>query len=588
MEGPEMMNKTRAAVSGLLFLVLLGAGRGTGLAQQLAFPGAEGFGAYASGGRGGVVYVVTNLLDSVAIPPEGSLRWALSDTTNLQPRTIVFRVSGMIHLQGRLDVGRNNASGKCIVNNITIAGQTAPGDGMCLRRYPMKVYATNVIIRHIRFRPGDETHSNTPAIYGIDVENARNVMIDHCSMSWSIEEAATFYDDKDITVQWCLISESLNNSYSPKGAHGYAGVWGGQYGSYHHNLIAHHYSRTPRFNGARAHDTTAVVDYRNNVVYNWGNSDGCYGGEVEIVGVGLSRINMVNNYYKPGPATPSGSKSYLIAKPYDSTSNLSARSLSRWYITGNYVFGNATVTADNWNGGVQPKYPSIWPAASFKSDSMFAAAPVTTQTAEEAFDTVLAGAGATLPLRDSVDSRIVSEVRSGVATYGTAGLIDSQTDVGGWPAYSSLPAPPDADNDGMPDAWETAQGLNPNDSADRNAVAASGYTMLEEYLNSIDGQTGIVSAEERAIVPAHLQLEQNYPNPFNPRTAIAFQLSDPRFVTLAVYDLLGRVVATLVNERLMPGTYTREFDATGLASGAYLCRMQAGSFVVTKKLILLR
>jgi hypothetical protein len=140
----------------------------------------------------------------------------------------------------------------------------------------------------------------------------------------------------------------------------------------------------------------------------------------------------------------------------------------------------------------------------------------------------------------------------------------------------------------MPDAWETTHGLDPNDSADRNAVAASGYTMLEEYLNSIAGQTGIVSAGERAVVPTHLELEQNYPNPFNPRTAIAFQLSDSRFVTLTVYDLLGTIVATLVHERLMPGTYIREFDATGLASGVYLYRIEAGSSVGTKKLIVLR
>jgi pectate lyase len=582
------MRVSMAAAIALAILLLPSCMHTRAFAQQRAFPGAEGYGAYASGGRGGMVYVVTNLLDSLTNPPVGSIRWALSDTSNLLPRTIVFRVSGTIELQGRLDVGRNNASGKCIVNNITIAGQTAPGDGICLRRHTLKVYATNVIIRHIKFRPGDETHANSPAVYGIDVENARNVIVDHCSMSWSIEEAATFYDDRDITVQWCFITESLNTSYNSKGAHGYGGVWGGQYGTYHHNLLAHHYSRTPRFNGARAHDTTAIVDFRNNVIYNWGNAEGCHGGEVEIAGVGSSCINMINNYFKPGPATPAGAKSYLIAKPYDSTSDLSSRRLSRWYIAGNYVTGSPTVTADNWNGGIQPKYPAKWAAASFRADTMFTVAPVVTQSAEDAYGAVLAGAGATLPRRDSVDARIVREVTSGTATYGTGGLINSQTDVGGWPLYQSLPAPPDADSDGMPDTWEKAHGLNPSDPADRNVVAPSGYTMLEEYLNGINGQTGISAIDESAGTPKSFALAQNYPNPFNPKTGIRYQVSGFSDVKLAVYDMLGREVEVLVNGRKEPGVYQVEFDGGGLPSGAYLCRLTAGTFVQTRRLLLLR
>jgi pectate lyase len=560
----------------------------TSSAQQIAFPGAEGYGAFASGGRGGVVYEVTNLSDSVAAPQPGSLRWALSDTSHSLPRTIVFRVSGIITLQGRLDVGRNNSSGKCIVNNVTIAGQTAPGDGICLRKYPMKVYATNVIIRYIRFRPGDETQSNSPAIYGIDVENAKNVIVDHCSMSWSIEEAATFYDDKFITVQWCLVSESLNSSFNPKGNHGYGGVWGGQYGTYHHNLLAHHLSRTPRFNGSRAHDTTAIVDFRNNVIYNWGASEGCHGGEVEILNVGISRINMLNNYYKPGPATTGTTRKYLVAKPYDSTTVLSVRSLSQWYITGNYVNGNDSITADNWKGGIQPKYPAKWSAISFKSDSMFTVPLISMQTAQDAYTSVLAGAGATLPKRDSVDLRIINEVTNGTSTYGTGGIINSQSDVGGWPTYNSLPALADADHDGIPDAWEIAQGLNPNDSTDGNSIASSGYTMLEEYLNSINGQTGITSVANEALAPRTFELYQNYPNPFNPSTTISFNLPFRSFVSLKIFNLLGREIACLISENLSAGNYSQQWNAWNLSSGIYFYRLQAGSFIETKKLIFLK
>jgi len=549
-------------------------------AQQLAFPGAEGFGAYASGGRGGVVYEVTNLSDNVVAPEVGSLRWALTDTSSRAPRTIVFRVSGIIVLQGVLHVGNNK------VNNVTIAGQTAPGDGICLRKYPMYCHGTNIIIRYLRFRPGNETHSNSPAIYGIHAENGRNIIIDHCSMSWSIEEAATFYDDRDITVQWCIVSESLNSSYNAKGNHGYGGVWGGQNGSYHHNLLAHHLSRTPRFNGARSHDTLALVDFRNNVNYNWGASEGCHGGEVEIVGVGISKINMVNNYYKPGPATTGTSRQYLIAKPYDSTTNQSVRSLSKWYITGNYVNGNPAVTADNWNGGVQPKYPAKWAASSFKSDSMFAVAQIVTQTAEEAYVSVLAGAGAILPKRDTVDKRIVQEVTDGTYTYGAGGLIDSQQVVGGWPDYSSLSAPADADSDGMPDLWEIAHSLNPNDPSDRNTIGASGYTMLEEYLNSITGQTGIVSVEERSLLPLKYELKQNYPNPFNPKTIISFQLSASCVISLRVFDMYGRTIATLAEGRTQSGVHQVEFDGSRLASGIYFVRLSTENTLQTIKTIL--
>lgn len=559
-------------------------------AQIPAFPGAEGYAQFITGGRGGVVYEVTTTDDDVVTPPPGSLRFALYDTTTRLPRTIIFRVSGIITLKGRLDVGKNQ------INNITIAGQTAPGDGICLRKYPMKVYATNCIIRYMRFRPGDETNSNSPAIYGIDVENARDILVDHCSFSWSIEETATFYDNKNTTMQWCIISESLNSSANVKGDHGYAGVWGGQYASYHHNLIAHHHSRTPRFNGARSHDTTAIIDYRNNVIYNWGNSDATYGGEI-VIANGVSRINMVANYYKPGPATPSGVKRSRIIEPTDTDTSVGRR--SKWFIRNNYVFGNTAVTTDNWNGGVQPK-PLLGSLALYRSDTAFTAAAVSTQTATEAYASVLAQAGATLPRRDPIDARVVMETESGSATYGATslatgnygpgtGIINTQSDVGGWPVYATLPAPTDTDHDGMPDEWEVAHGLSINDASDRNTIGANGYTMLEEYLNSLTSSGATAVASASVVAPSSFSLSQNFPNPFNPSTTLQFTVPSDGLATLTISDLLGRHVATVFNGVAKAGVVTTcVFNASACSSGLYLARLSQRGNVAVKKIHLVK
>ncbi|RYY13675.1 MAG: hypothetical protein EOO36_15475, partial [Cytophagaceae bacterium] len=267
-------------------------------AQLVAFPGAEGFGRLATGGRGGQVVEVTTLSDA----GPGSFRDAFAQYPG-QPITIVFRVGGLIELRSALKPTRSN---------VTIAGQTAPGDGICLKNYSLKLHGTNLIVRYLRSRPGNLSGANVSGVYGLNMENCQNFIVDHCSFSWSIEETATFYDNKYSTVQWCVVSESLNSSFNGKGDHGYAGVWGGQYASYHHNLIAHHHSRAIRFNGARAHDTTAVVDYRNNVIYNWGNMYAAYGNEVVIPG-GRGQLNLINNYYKGGPATPAAKAAVLFS-----------------------------------------------------------------------------------------------------------------------------------------------------------------------------------------------------------------------------------------------------------------------------------
>lgn len=429
-----------------VFACALVLGLQTASAQQLAFPGAEGFGRFTSGGRGGKVIAVTNLNDS----GPGSLRAAIAAAG---ARTVVFRLSGTIALQSAVRVENDS---------LTIAGQTAPGEGICLRDYPLIIAADHVIIRHLRIRLGDVHKLQEDAVSCI---GQKNIIIDHCSLSWGIDEVASFYDNETATVQWCLISESLNASFHKKGKHGYGGIWGGRGASFHHNLLAHHSNRNPRFNGSRTHGEPGreVVDFRNNVIYNWGENS-AYGGEA-------GNQNVVANYFKFGPAT--GATKNRIVEPYDDK--------GRWYVADNFVHGFPEITADNWAGGVQGKF---WQDG--RVDSPAACAPITTHTAERAYELVLAHAGATLPKRDAIDARIIAEVRNGTATFGNAGIIDSQAEVGGWPALQSAPAPVDEDGDGMADAWEISNGLDPSNPADRNAdFNGDGYTNLEKYLNDL-------------------------------------------------------------------------------------------------------
>ena len=445
----------------------------TSWAQQLAFPTAEGYGKYTVGGRGGKVIEVTNLNDN----GPGSLRAAVEASG---PRTVVFRISGTIILNRDL-----------VIRNpyITIAGQTAPGDGICLRRYPLVIGTDQVIIRYLRVRLGNESGEDADAVSS---RFNKNLIIDHVSASWSVDETMSIYHNDSITVQWCIISESMFNSNHIKGAHGFGGIWGSNHGTYHHNLIADHASRNPRMASG-----TGYTDYRNNVLYNWGYNS-CYGGENQQKGTdkfNFSAINMVANYYKPGPATQPGSVTGRIASP---SSRNGAEDYGKWYIADNVLEGNQVVSADNWNGGVQPHGgDSIIPVV--KMDKPWPAMPIKQQTAEQAYKLVLENAGATLPNRDPVDTRVVADVRSGKATFEGAtyrqkksvpgnmksGIIDSQSDVGGWPELKSAPAPTDTDHDGMPDQWELKHNLNPKNAADGSKVGKDGYTMLENYLNSI-------------------------------------------------------------------------------------------------------
>ena len=438
--------------------------------QQLAFPTAEGYGKYSKGGRGGAVYEVTNLNDS----GEGSLRAAVEASG---PRTVVFRVSGTITLESPLRIKNPY---------LTIAGQTAPGDGICLRKNQISIDADHLIIRYIRVRLGDESGEDQDAISSRYVNN---IILDHVSASWSVDECVSIYHCDSVTVQWCLISESMSKSNHIKGSHGFGGIWGSNYGTYHHNLLAHHSSRNPRMASGAGN-----TDHRNNVIYNWGYQS-LYGGEKYQQGndkFNFSNFNIVANYYKPGPATEPGEVMHRIANP----SYRSDEDYGKWYIAENAVEGNKQVTTDNWNGGVQTnisfekiKLQKPWPSMSINQ-----------QTAEEAYKMVLDNAGAILPQRDEIDVRIIKEVRGGYATFEgksykkehkvansakICGIIDTQEDVGGWPELKSDPAPKDTDHDGMPDEWERKKGLDPKNAEDRNKVAGNGYTMLEEYINGI-------------------------------------------------------------------------------------------------------
>jgi hypothetical protein len=398
----------------------------------------------------------------------GSLRAAVSASG---PRIVMFKVSGVIALQSDLKITNGD---------ITIAGQTAPGDGICLKNYSLYVGANNVIIRYIRSRMGDEAGNENDAMWG---RNQSNVILDHCSLSWSVDETGSFYDNSNFTMQWCILSESLRNSVHDKGAHGYGGVWGGQKASFHHNLIAHHDSRNPRLLGAKFTNKPeeVLLDYRNNVVYNWG-SNSTYGGEG-------GSFNIVNNYYKPGPATKSGVNTRIFSpNPQAAGAALPEGTWGVFYINGNYMNGSTTVTNDNWSG-IFPN-PSTKNKEELKSSSAYTFGNITTHSATDTYTQVLANAGASLT-RDALDTRIVTETQNGTYTYtgsngSTNGIIDSQSDVGGWPTYNATTAPSDTDGDGMPDQWELDHGLNMNDAADGVAYTLNSiYTNVEIYINAL-------------------------------------------------------------------------------------------------------
>ena len=435
-------------------------------AQTSAFPGAEGAGKYTTGGRGGKIFYVTSLEDS---EQPGTLRWAIKQK---EPRTILFKVSGLIRLNGPLKI--NNG-------DLTIAGQSAPGDGICISDYETVISADNVILRFLRFRLGDKAGRAVDALSGIGHEN---IIIDHCSMSWGVDELSSFYDNKNFTMQWCFITESLRNSVHAKGKHGYGGIWGGQNASFHHNLLAHNDSRNPRFCGSRYSNRPDLerVDFRNNVIYNWGANN--------IYAAEGGSYNIINNYFKPGPASGSSSKKRFLNPDADNgENNQPAGTYGQFFVTGNILEGNPEVTKENSLGvEMGSTFAKFAPGAALKdilTREEFTFLPVTTEPASLSYEKVLANGGCSL-VRDMHDARYVADVRGGSYTFegstgSSGGLIDSQNDVGGWPEYTMYNVYIDADTDGIPDGWlgKNYPGKKAND------LNSEGYTYLEVYLNTL-------------------------------------------------------------------------------------------------------
>ncbi|MCH5241022.1 MAG: pectate lyase [Muribaculaceae bacterium] len=515
-------------------------------AQDLApaFPGAEGHGRYTQGGRGDENNVpeirhVTNLNDK----GEGSFRQAVTGSIN---KIVVFDVGGYIDLESDLVIG----------DNTTILGQTAPGDGITLRYRTIREGSQN-IIRFIRFRRSQVKDVND----GADATWQRqksNIILDHVSMSWSIDEVASFYDNKNFTMQWCTVTEGLANPGHSKGAHSYGGIWGGKDASFHHNFIAHVQNRAPRFNGARYawngfdHEKYANtvdaerVDFRNCVMYNWGNGNGCYGGP------GGGYINMINNYFKAGPGTKN--KTRVTQVSFADSSNSSGVPTeqlgmsSLYYIDGNYVTA-AGDKAENydWNGviydaaksldgerytqdpyhmyGDNVEYVDIKgvDCVKIKLDEPIDGGEISTHSATEAYNSVLKYVGASL-VRDAVDVRLMEECTTGTVTYhgdvsvpgttatsGTEGILDFINDPEGveepktasFPALRGLTRPEDfdTDGDGIPDEWEIKNGLDPNDPDDAVAFSLDPrgwYRNIEVYANAIVQHIMIAQNENAA------------------------------------------------------------------------------------------
>lgn len=487
-----------------LVLLLVGIGL-TAMAQLPAFPGAEGFGKYASGGRGGKVVYVTSLADDTDGNTPGTLRWAIQQYPG-EPLTVCFAVSGEIRLVKDLRFNRRE--------NFTLAGQTAPGLGIVITHNKVNFGgSSNFIVRNIRFRVGVED-VNGNAIYqnAVGAENCSNYIFDHCDFGWSGEENMNSYDSHFITIQYCIVHEGLYDSGHPKGARGYGCQWGGSPASFHHNLLVNNDKRSCRFNGGGENDKVVYEDYINNVVYNYGaGSNGCYGGEntgkvAEYNGKNAAHeVNFINNYYKPGPNTTNSTKLFVMSSY--ARSGTTSHGPSKWHLEGNVMEGVAATTADNSKGFKSEK--TYYSAAELLVDTVirptlnyyewvsedsvtgrydfdtYAYAAADYQTAEEAYQTVLDTVGC-WP-RDRVEMRLIKDTREGTYTYVGSkskkkGVIDLPTDAEGFYAYRQAAPSLDSDQDGMPDEWETANGCDPQ-VADQNKLHTSGYTMLEMYLD---------------------------------------------------------------------------------------------------------
>lgn len=490
--------------------------------RHLAFPEAEGYGRFAIGGRGGKVYEVTSLEDS----GPGTLREAVEASG---PRTAVFRVGGLIALKSKL-----------IVRNpyLTVAGHTAPGDGICVKNYTFGCSDTHdVIIRHVRIRVGDETGTTND---GCGARGSDHMMFDHCSISWSIDEGFSSREGKNITLQRCIIAEALNiadhKKYQPGKGHSFAGSISGGIGSFHHNLLAHCTGRNWSLAGGldrTGQRLAGQLDLRNNVVFNWQNrtTDG-----------GVRELNFVNNFYLPGPAT----KTFTLLKPDPGDPERGMRA----FMAGNVIDGKPELDADNWKAYVGPADGQ----AKVKQAKPLFESFVKTHTAKDAYASVIADVGATLPKPDAVDKRVIADVMKRGHTFTGSkgklpGIIDSPKDAGGWPEYKSGIPPADTDHDGIPDEWETAHGLDPKNPADGRAFRRDGYTNLEHYLNELAQPTRRPSEDPK------------YRETIRKRAADAVAAAD-------VKDETKRAAAVKVVEAHYVGINDIHFDRDGAVTAA--------------------
>lgn len=561
-------------------------------AQTPAFPTAEGYGKYAKGGRGGKVVIVDNLNDYIAYnnieaPIPGSFRWALAQYPG-DSITIIFRVSGIIKLKpylqtsGTTVVNRNEI--RCTRAKMTIAGQTAPGEGILIRNGRVNLGGcTDLVIRNMRFRVGENAADSTFLPGGsMDCENAVRVIIDHCNFGWSGEENLTFYDNRYTTVQWTIFHDALYDDGHGKGSRSYGSQTGGICATYHHNLWTNNKSRSPRLNGARTdNETNVFIEFVNNAVYNWGSANAAYGGDVNT-GDRSHTCNFINNYYKPGPATPTGTK-YFFTNYIVSGANI-----PKWYLTGNVMEGYPTTNSDNWNGFTWKwsgtAGTTLPTKATASSDTLLSPpanvvyntvwvgySPYKTniQSATDAFNNILSKVGTVN--RDSVERRIIREVKNGTATFkaslGSWGIIDKTYNAEGYMPYASAVAPTDTDNDGMPDSWELANGLNPNNPDDRNMKTVEGYTALEVYLAGLMGENiahNFISAVKgvksfnASIAPTMVKKK--------------FQvISDIPLQSAKIFDLAGKqVLISSLSE-------SNSVDASTLSNGCYLVQIKSNS-----------
>jgi len=562
--------------------------------QTPAFPTAEGYGKYAKGGRGGKVVFVDNLQDYIAYnntetPIPGSFRWALTQYPG-DSITIIFRVSGIIKLKPLLATSGSTVTNRneirCTRAKMTIAGQTAPGEGIVIRNGRVNLGGcTDLVIRNMRFRVGENAADSTFLPGGsVDCENAVRVIFDHCNFGWSGEENLTFYDNRYTTVQWTIFHDALYDDGHGKGNRSYGSQTGGICATYHHNLWTNNESRSPRLNGARTdNETNVFIEFINNVVYNWGSRNAAYGGDIVASGTRSHTCNFIGNYYKPGPGTPTGT--YYFFTNYINTG---ASSIPQWYLSGNIMEGSASLNSNNWNGftwkwstagSTLPTKATagsdvmlLPPASVIYNGTWVGYTPYKTniQTATDAYNATLAKVGTVN--RDSVERRIIREVTNGTATFkaslGSWGIIDKSYNAEGYRPYAASVAPTDTDNDGMPDVWEVANGLDPNNPEDRNLRTPEGYTALEVYLASLMGESIAHNFTTTAV-----QEVKSFNASIVPTTVTkSFQvISDNPLQSVKIFDLTGKLVM------LSSLTENNSVDISNLTKGVYLVQIKNGS-----------